>query len=64
MRAYLRELSISLTESGKQYAEQLLSDLYEIEKRVFDTLTKYDVIEELETICNELYRKEKVLRTE
>ena len=57
-----RELKVSLTDAGRRYAEELLADLYRIEKRVFDTLTEYDLPSELATICDELYLQEKEIR--
>lgn len=54
-----RELNVCLTEFGNRYAEELLSDLYEIEKRVFETMKKYTVLEDLKKIRDELYEKEK-----
>lgn len=51
-----REMLVSLTESGKQYAREKLSDLYKIEQNAFDNMddeTK-KVIQNLENILKEL----------
>ena len=57
-----RELNVQLTDTGKRYAEELLFDLYKIEKGVFDTLSNYNVLEDLKIICEQLYKNEKELR--
>ena len=57
-----RELCVQLTERGKKYAENLLSELYRIEKHVFGALdgdTK-NVISSLETILKLLNEGEEI----
>ena len=54
-----RELNVTLTETGKKYAEELLGELYEIEKRVFELFKTSDLLSELQRIRKELYRQEK-----
>lgn len=53
-----RELNVSLTKKGQLYADTLLKDLYEIENKVFEKLKSYKVIDELNHIIDELYKKE------
>ena len=54
-----REMHVSLTQSGKQYAEEKLAKLYEIESRVFESLTEETkrIIQNLETIYQELKKE-------
>lgn len=54
-----REMYVSLTQSGKQYAEEKLAKLYEIESRVFENLTEETkrIIQNLETIYRELKKE-------
>ena len=56
-----REMNVSLTKSGKAYADEKLSRLYEIENRVFESLTEEDkqVIEYLKTLVRGLERERK-----
>ena len=51
-----REMSIVLTESGKNYADSILSDLYKKEAEVYKTLRseEYEVIDLLERIAKKL----------
>ena len=51
-----REMSIALTEAGKEYADSILSDLYKIEAAVYGTLTpeEREVIATLEKIAESL----------
>lgn len=51
-----REMSIALTEAGKEYADSILSDLYKKEAAVYGTLTpeEREVIAALEKIAESL----------
>ena len=51
-----REMSIALTEAGKEYADRILSDLYKKEAAVYGTLTpeEREVIAALEKIAESL----------
>ena len=51
-----REMSIVLTESGKNYADSILSDLYKKEAEVYKTLhsEEYEVVDLLERIAKKL----------
>ena len=51
-----REMSIALTEAGKEYADSILSDLYKKETAVYGTLTpeEREVIAILEKIAERL----------
>ena len=51
-----REMSIVLTESGKNYADSILSDLYKKEAEVYKTLRseEYEVVDLLERIAKKL----------
>ena len=51
-----REMSIVLTESGKNYADSILSDLYKKEAEVYETLRseEYEVVDLLERIAKKL----------
>ena len=51
-----REMSIVLTESGKNYADRILSDLYKKEAEVYKTLRseEYEVVDLLERIAKKL----------
>ena len=51
-----REMSIALTETGKEYADRILSDLYKKEAAVYETLTpeEREVIATLEKITERL----------
>lgn len=51
-----REMSIVLTESGKNYADSILSDLYKKEAEVYKTLRseEYEVVGLLERIAKKL----------
>ena len=53
-----RELKVNLTEKGKNYADNLLKELYNIEKQVFEIINNGKIIEELNTITENLYKKE------
>ena len=57
-----RELNVSLTDKGQRYAEELLCELYEIEKRVYALFTASDLVTELKRIREELYNQEKRIR--
>ena len=56
-----REMNVVLTDAGKVYANEKLKRLYEIEERVFQTLTETDkqVIEHLKTLVSGLERERK-----
>lgn len=56
-----RELYVRLTGQGKEYAENLLSELYRIEKYAFDSLdgNAENIILSLESILKGLYKGEK-----
>ena len=49
-------MSIVLTESGKNYADSILSDLYKKEAEVYKTLRseEYEVVDLLERIAKKL----------
>ena len=49
-----REMAIVLTESGKEYADSVLSELYKKEATVYQTLNLKDsaIVDELEKIVN------------
>ena len=49
-----RELSVKLTESGKKYADKLLSNLYEIEKRVFEQINGDVILNEMNNLLKKL----------
>lgn len=55
-----REMSIVLTESGKEFADRVLSDLYKIESDVYKTLCieEHDVIKVLEKLAKGLKGEE------
>ena len=54
-----REMNVTLTKAGKAYADEKLARLYEIENRVFDSLTEVDkqVIEHLKTLVRGLEKE-------
>ena len=54
-----REMNVTLTKAGKVYADEKLARLYEIENRVFDSLTEVDkqVIEHLKTLVRGLEKE-------
>ena len=56
-----REMNVTLTETGKAYADEKLARLYEIETRVFDSLTEMDkqVIVHMKTLVKGLEREQK-----
>ena len=50
-----REMSVVLTESGKEYADKLLSPLYEREKEVLKKVRNYEsLLKELESFASEI----------
>ncbi len=50
-----RELLISLTSSGKEYADNLLSDLYSREKEIFKTISDADLLlDDLENLATKM----------
>lgn len=51
-----RELIVKLTDKGKEYTDRVLKDLYEIEKRVFDRISKKSdqILEDLNSLYQEL----------
>ena len=51
-----REMSIVLTESGKKYADRVLTDLYKKEAEVYKALSKeeYEIVAVLEKIAKKL----------
>ena len=49
-----RELEVKLTQKGKDYAYSLLSELYEIERKVFNELLSKDVIDKMLEVLNGL----------
>ena len=53
-----RELKVNLTEKGKNYADNLLKELYHIEKQVFEVVNNTKITEELNAITENLYKKE------
>lgn len=54
-----RELDVTLTDKGEKYAEELLGELYEIEKRVYMRFQNSDLIYELKRIREELFKQGK-----
>ena len=56
-----REMNVTLTDTGKAYADEKLARLYEIEDRLFDSLTDTDkqVINHLKTLVCGLERERK-----
>ena len=52
-----RELSVSLTDNGQKYAEELLAELYEIEKRVYTLFAESDLLAEMKRMREELYAR-------
>ena len=59
-----RELNVSLTPKGKEYANTLLNDLYDIENKVFEKIKSTNVIDELNNIISELYKQEETIKNE
>lgn len=55
-----RELNVVLTLNGKEYADNLLSELYEIERKTYERLKSHKVLDELNTIITELYKQEEL----
>lgn len=53
-----RELQVKLTNSGKEYSDNLLKNLYAIEKQVFDCLKNktQSITESLKEILSTLYK--------
>ncbi len=52
-----RELQVRLTDSGQEYADKLLKNLYAIEKEVFENLEyNTNLIKSLEEILTKLYK--------
>lgn len=51
-----RELIVKLTDKGKEYTDRVLKDLYEMEKRVFDRISKKSdqILEDLNSLYQEL----------
>lgn len=51
-----RELIVKLTDKGKEYTDRVLKDLYEMEKRVFDRISKKSdqILEDLNGLYQEL----------
>lgn len=56
-----RELSLSLTEKGKEYADGILKDLYVIERNAYKKLKDSDVLNKMEEALDTL-NKEKAYR--
>lgn len=54
-----RELSLALTDNGKEYAGRLLAPLYEIEEKVFDALSPESVLADLQGIHMALAQEQK-----
>ena len=52
-----RELNVSLTDEGQKYAEELLAELYEIEKRVYTLFAESDLLAEMKRMREELYAR-------
>ena len=52
-----RELNVSLTDKGQKYAEELLAELYEIEKRVYTLFAESDLLAEMKRMREELYAR-------
>lgn len=57
-----REMSIVISESGKIYANKLLSKLYEVESRIYDSLDNndyklYQSLNKISTLLNEKNNK-------
>ena len=54
-----REMLVSLTESGKQYAEEKLAEIYEIEDKAFSNLSDdhKKVIEYMNKLLDELNKQ-------
>lgn len=55
-----RELNVVLTLKGKEYADNLLSELYEIERKTYERLKSHKVLDELNNIITELYKQEEL----
>ena len=54
-----RELIVKLTDKGKEYTDRVLKDLYEMEKRVFDRISKKSdqILEDLNSLYKELEKE-------
>ena len=54
-----RELIVKLTDKGKEYTDRVLKDLYEMEKRVFDRISKKSdqILEDLNSLYQELEKE-------
>ena len=52
-----RELNVSLTDKGKEYANNLLKDLYRIEEKVFNEISGSDLLENMNELLNELNKR-------
>ncbi len=59
-----RELEVQLTEKGNRYSSELLSGLYEIEKRTFEQLKSKNIIDQLQEVLNGLERNLEVAHHE
>ena len=59
IRGEKREMLVSLTESGKQYAEEKLAEIYEIEDKAFSNLSDdhKKVIEYMNKLLDELNKQ-------
>lgn len=56
-----RELNLILTSSGREYANNLLSELYEIEKGVFNKMTSSNLLKQMNEILEKLYSEKNKL---
>ena len=52
-----RELNVSMTDKGQKYAEELLAELYGIEKRVYTLFAESDLLAEMKRMREELYAR-------
>ena len=52
-----RELNVSLIDKGKEYANNLLKDLYRIEEKVFNEISGSDLLENMNELLNELNKR-------
>ena len=57
-----RELNVKLTESGKKYADELLAELYEIEKRVFEQLKDDSILTEMNDLLEKLNEEKRRIK--
>ena len=57
-----RELNVKLTKSGKKYADKLLSELYEIEKQVFEKINCDSILAQMNDLLKRLNEEKRKIQ--